>query len=491
MAAEAARQNSYHRRTAANAANCCRRCVPRYAAEQALGSPLATFTVAGCGAAGVQPGAGARLWLPADLMYALRLAAGTAALVGWQSRSLARRSLCMCRWLQQQCLQQHVMPQIILELPLRMCFPPVQVGVADGGSRCGPAKAAAPTPLAKLFASKYQVAPAAGEGSEEEQTLQQQQQQRPGSLVAAAELWPAQGLPKGAAVPSPTLRHALAQPEPGASLLVYTIGERVPCSNSNSSVHQVYLRMCQRRSAAGDGAAAVLLLPPPGEGDAVPDGGLKADLGQAAVTQRLAAIGGGGPLSPAMRSRGGGTPAALSPAMRGGGGTPPTLLTPAAFRGSGIGRQSPATGVGGSGSRGRSGSATPRSSGRAPIAAPSTPSSARGAGGGGAGSADRNREQGRAKAEALLATLLTKGARVGRHAALPQSAANSIRGHGKVVLLSRRLHAAHTPPQTPALACGKWWRPCCYATWQAATCCPATWWRCPSSGSRPCSRWSM
>ena len=237
--------------------------------------------------------------------------------------------------------------------------------------------------------------------------MPQNQKQQLGSLVAAAELWPAQGLPKGAAVPSPTLRDALARPEPGASLLVYAACEQVPCSDNSNSVHRVYLRMCQRRSAVGDVAAAALLLPP-GEGDAVPDGGLEAEPGQAAVIQRPAAPGGGAPLSPAMRARGG-TPAALSPAMRGRGGIPPMILTPAAFRGSGSSRQSPAS-VGGGGSRGRSGSVTPQSSGRGPAAAPSTPSSASGASGGRAASADRSREQARAKAEALLATLLTKGA---------------------------------------------------------------------------------
>ena len=124
------------------------------------------------------------------------------------------------------------------------------------------AEAAAPTPLAKLFASKHQAAPAAGEGSEGQQMPQNQKQQL-GSLVAAAELWPAQGLPKGAAVPSPTLRDALARPEPGASLLVYAACEQVPCSDNSNSVHRVYLRMCQRRSAVGDVAAAALLLPLP------------------------------------------------------------------------------------------------------------------------------------------------------------------------------------------------------------------------------------
>ena len=41
----------------------------------------------------MQPAAGARLWLPSDLMYALRLAAGTAALVGWQREEGAPQPL--------------------------------------------------------------------------------------------------------------------------------------------------------------------------------------------------------------------------------------------------------------------------------------------------------------------------------------------------------------------------------------------------------------
>lgn len=267
----------------------------------------------------------------------------------------------------------------------------------------------APTPLLDLFGVSLATsqpgacdAAASSAGSEEgeQEVSGPQPQQQLGSLVVAAELWPMQGLQKGTALPSLVLRDALARPAAGARLLVYCVaGPAVGCSSSGEGSAGagecacVYLRMWQQADAAGVQLPA--LLPSSDQeaaGRSSQEGREEAD-SPAAVT------------SPAMRSRRS-TPAVLSPAMQGGAAQPVGLAR---------------TGSRGS-SRRESGGASPavsRSAGGIVVtdslpALPATPSASTGSVQMDSDTRPGNasRVQSRAKAEALLAALGSKGAAV-------------------------------------------------------------------------------
>ncbi|KAL4451363.1 hypothetical protein ABPG77_009435 [Micractinium sp. CCAP 211/92] len=294
--------------------------------------------------AGVQAGGGARLWLPADQMYALRMAAGAEVLVGV--------------------------------------------------ARAGPASDE-PAPLAELFRTRLQVQ------SPSPALLPLQ----PGSALVAADLWPAQGLGRGMAALSPVLRDALARPDPGACLLVYQGGGADRSAVTPAQEHQqqaqqcahVYVRMCQQlgqgpapAGEAGPAAPAAALLPqddPPG-----PDAGA-AGAQQSPVPgkghQGSTPVGRGPVQSPAMRG-GSAPPVALSPAMRSRGG-PPVALSPGA-------------------TRGRPGRATPqggKAAGAPPVTPPAGSSSSRSSSmAGGSKQQERGLTSDKAKAQALLASLL-------------------------------------------------------------------------------------
>lgn len=257
-----------------------------------------------------------------------------------------------------------------------------QVGVSD----CAPDEAA--VPLAERFSAAYRLQPAL-EAAE----------LGVGSCVVAAELWPAQGLAKGTAAPSQVLQNALARPDTGSRLLVFAApaaetpaasslaahGSSSSGSSSSSSIcAEVYLRMCSR-PAAGGTAAPVLL---PLHEEAASSGGGTEQRPATPVPEVQ---------SPATRGRAG-APAALSPAMRGGA-APPVALSPA-MRG---GVDTPSM------PRGRASSTTAQSSGKGAAGQPGQRPGASSSGGGSRAAAAAAREQDRAKAEALLGSLLDQG----------------------------------------------------------------------------------
>lgn len=254
-----------------------------------------------------------------------------------------------------------------------------------------------PAALAELFHAQFQVQTPGPE------LLSLQ----PGSLLVAAELWPAQALGKGMAALSPVVRDALARPSAGARLLVYDAasvgqgGQTAAGEGQQGQCTRVFVRMCQMEQAAGGtgtagpAAAAPALLPPD-------DAPATADCGRAGPQQsppsgrqRQASTpqGRGAVQSPAMRG-GGAPPVALSPAMRGGGPLPVALISPG-------------------GARSRPGSATLQD-GKAAGALPAAPPAC------GTGSSSsstvgsekspmRGRTTDKAKAQALLASLLGEG----------------------------------------------------------------------------------
>lgn len=268
---------------------------------------------------------------------------------------------------------------IAVTVPISPC---VQVGVAGSPST-------EPAPLVERFAAACHspgLAVSAG-------ATQPLDAAGLGSRMVAAELWPAQGLAKGTAVPSAVLRDALARPEAGAHLLVYASAASGGSSSSYSSgsrleCSEVYVRLCRRQGQGRGGAEAAPALLPADE-----------ERGSSSAAEPAATPEPASPAavqSPAMRGRSG-TPIALSPAMRGGA-APPVALGPAG-RGGGA---SPSV------TRGRSSAGTPQSSGKsATQGRPVTPSASSSSSGRAVAAAAR--VQDRAKAEALLATLLSEG----------------------------------------------------------------------------------
>lgn len=306
----------------------------------------------------------------------------------------------------------------------------------------------------------------------------------PGATLVAAQLWPAQGLAKGSAALSPALRDALARPASGARLLVYPSsslpGSSSSCDDGSSSsgLHctEVYVRLCRSRAPAGvsstAAATAALLLP-----DEADSGGGGSAEGSAPASP--AAV-----QSPVMRGRSGASPAALSPAMRGGN-APPVALSPAMRAGG----ASPNVKQ-----RGRA--ATPQSSGKGAAAGrPATPSVSSTSSGGRAAAvaaAAAARVRDRAKAEAVLATLLAEGGLLlllrlcmaldegrgsredtgGCHRSSPAPCRKALQWTNFTPLpSSSTLHLCNSlVAQTPARARAAWWRRCCCARCVAAAC---------------------
>lgn len=369
-----------------------------------LASPLVAEALAG-----LQTTQDARIWLPADQLYGLRLAAGADA---WVRR-------CADSWRHELAHELVGKPQDAVR---HCCLVPLachvaallQVGVARGSGSSDPA------PLVQLFAAAdrlpgMQTGLTAGPDAEKQQF---------GACLVAAQVWPAQGLQKGTAALSPALRDALARPEARTRLLVYAAEQDSSISSISSSrgreadssgsaevaqrcTAAVYVRLCRRQGLGGSPGPA--LLPPVTSDEAASSSSAEA-ADQTAT--RMAPASPAGVLSPAMRGKAG-SPVALSPAMRGGatppialspamrgGAAPPVALGPAGRAGSSSSTASPAMP-----SRGRPGSATlsSGSKSRPPTHLASSTSSAS------RGIAAAARADDRAKAEALLGKLLEEG----------------------------------------------------------------------------------
>lgn len=282
-----------------------------------------------------------------------------------------------------------------------------------------------PTPLAELFVAAYKL-PVLGAAGMTAQRSQERQQQA-GAYLVPAQVWPLQGLPKGTAALSPVLRDALARPEAGARLLVHAAaatarpgegrGSNGGTEGSSSHAEQrcaaVYVRLCRRQGPAGD--PVPVLLPPHSE--AAPGSSKDGPATEGPTDtagSRAAPASPGAQLSPAMRGKAG-SPAALSPALRGAA-APPVALSPAMRAGA-----APPVALGPAGRAGSSSVGSPAVSarGRAASAAspsssaarPPTPSASSASSGSTRAVAAAARVEDRAKAEALLGTLLAEGER--------------------------------------------------------------------------------
>ncbi|GAB4820356.1 hypothetical protein N2152v2_007402, partial [Parachlorella kessleri] len=254
-----------------------------------LGTPVGVLSLAAL-PPGVPPATDARLWVPADWLFAAKLPAATVTLVGVVSSQAA--------------------------------------GAAN-----------LPISLHQLYKQQHGISAVANDAAEPSGL---------GKFVVAAELWPAQRLAKGSAAATPSLRDALGRPGPGTQLAIYPLPAAEPTTPAEHpgqhwqqgqlqrSCRAVYLRLCTRPGPfatspallaplddeAFEEAAAAAATPAPGAAAQPPASRGRAGGAFQATT----------PASPAMRA-GGSTPAALSPAMRAGGGTP-VALSPA-MRGSG------------------------------------------------------------------------------------------------------------------------------------------------------------
>lgn len=222
-----------------------------------LGSPLASVAVAEVAA---PPSPDARIWLPPDLLFAHRLAAGTM----------------------------------------------VAVAVAVASQK----QAAQPVQLADLFITRY------GLGEEAGAAPTSVTDEPAGAFVVLASAWPMSSLSRGTVALSPALRDGLARPAATTSLLLYAAAPGAAHGSSSASAASglasaVCLEVCWR----GQGQPAAVLPSEYAELAAAESLGRPVSAGSPAQKGARTPV-----QSPAMRSSAGRP--VLSPAMRAAAGSP-------------------------------------------------------------------------------------------------------------------------------------------------------------------------